>query len=129
MDTHGSVEPSSEAGLQSNIQMEASRRGWRLWRNNVGAAKIKGAWVRWGLCNISKNQNSEMKSSDLIGITPMVIGPEHVGQVVGIFTSIEVKEPGWSYGGKGREVAQKKWIDLIRSLGGIGKFVSDIREL
>lgn len=129
MDTHGNVEPSSEAGLQSNIQMEASRRGWRLWRNNVGAAKIKGVWIRWGLCNVSKNQNSEMKSSDLIGITPMVIGPEHVGQVVGVFTSIEVKEPGWSYGGKGREVAQKAWIDLIRSLGGIGKFVSDIREL
>lgn len=129
MDTHRSIEALSEAGLQSNIQMEASRRGWRLWRNNVGAAQIKGAWVRWGLCNSSKKQNTEMKSSDLIGITPMVIGPEHVGQVIGVFTSIEVKEPGWSYRGKGREVAQKNWIDLVRSLGGIGKFVSDIREL
>jgi len=119
----------NEAALQTNIQLEASRRGWRLWRNNSGAWKIKGVWVRWGLGNVSKKMNKEMKSSDLIGITPIVIGPEHVGQVVGVFTSIEVKEPGWSYSGKGPEVAQKAWIDLVRSLGGIAKFVSDTEEL
>lgn len=119
----------SETALQINIQLEASRRGWRLWRNNSGAWKIKGVWVRWGLGNVSKKMNQEMKSSDLIGITPVVIGPEHVGQVVGVFTAVEVKEPGWSYSGRGREVAQKAWIDLVKSLGGIAKFCSDVREL
>lgn len=119
----------SEQGLQSNIQMEASRRGWRLWRNNVGAAKIKGLWVRWGLCNSSKKMNSKIKSADLIGITPIVIGPEDVGRVVGVFTSIEVKKPGWVYSGTELEEAQEAWGKIVRNLGGIAKFVSDIREL
>ena len=77
--------------------------------------------VRYGLGNDSAQVNAVLKSSDLIGITP-------VGGV-GIFTSYEIKKPGWRYTGTPREVAQLRWLELVVSLGGIGKFISDVRDL
>jgi hypothetical protein len=109
----------SEAAVQQEIRLESARRGWRLWRNNNGACMDQqGRLIRYGLGNDSAKMNAEIKSSDLIGITPVVITQEMVGQTVGVFTSIEVKREGWRYTGKGRELAQKRWIDLVVSLGG-----------
>ena len=80
--------------------------------------------MRYGLANESKKMNSFLKSSDLIGITPIKVEQEHVGSVFGVFTSIEVKHGGWKYTGRGREEAQERWIKLVVSLGGIGWFAS-----
>jgi len=77
--------------------------------------------VRYGLGNDSAQVNAKLKSSDLIGITP-------VGGV-GVFTSYEIKKPGWRYAGTPREVAQLRWLELVVSLGGIGKFISDVGDL
>lgn len=114
--------PSHDKRLESNVQdlvrMEYAHRGAPLWRNNVGAA---GA-VRYGLANESERINLRFKSSDLIGITPRVIRAEDVGKTVGIFTAIEVKRGNWRYTGAPREVAQRRFIELVRSLGGIAKF-------
>lgn len=93
----------------------------RLVRNNVGRAWVPrgkvermeggvflphGAIYDWGLQN---------GSSDLIGITRVVITPEMVGQVVGVFTSIEVKT---KTGRTSKE--QKNWLGMVSKFGGLG---------
>lgn len=115
----------SEAAVQQRIRLDASRYGVRLWRNNNGATLDEnGRMIRFGLANDSAKINKKMKSSDLIGITPVKILPDHVGLTWGLFTSIEVKRPGWNYTGTPREEAQFNWIKLICSLGGIAKFAN-----
>lgn len=110
----------SEAAVQALVRLEASRRGDRLWRNNVGAlVDERGVPVRYGLANESKQQNARLKSSDLIGIE----------RGTGRLLSYEVKEPGWRYTGTAREVAQLNWITLVCSLGGKAQFITDPRQM
>jgi hypothetical protein len=116
----------SEALIQQQVRIAVSRKGWRVWRNNVGAGTLQnGSHVRWGLANESSAQNAQIKSSDLIGIRPVVITQDMVGTTIGQFISLEVKRASWHYTGTPREVAQKRWIDLIRSLGGVAGFCCD----
>lgn len=113
----------SEAVNQQQVRMDHCKAGGRLWRNNVGAfVDDRGVPIRYGLANESKAVNQSIKSSDLIGITPQIITPEMVGNQVGIFTAIEMKKGGWQYKGTAREQAQLKFILLVMSMGGIGKF-------
>lgn len=112
-----------EADLYPQVQLAYSKQGARLWRNNVGVLiDAKGRPVRFGLANDSKAVNQQIKSSDLVGITPMVIMPEDVGRVVGVFTSLEVKRPGWHWTGTDRERAQMRWIEIVKQAGGIAGF-------
>ena len=122
----GLIEPATtEQGVQQRERMSASNKGGRLWRNNVGAFETEtGAWVRYGLCNESKAINKRVKSSDLIGIMPVVVTQEHVGSVIGRFTAREIKRPGWRFVGTEREVAQMHFLTLVNQLGGDGRFVS-----
>jgi len=119
------VHGTSEAVIQQRVRLSASETGARLWRNNNGVAQNPtGQPVRYGLANESTKINRVLKSSDLIGITPVIITPEHVGHTVGVFTAIEVKKSGWCFRGASRETAQLKFILLVLSMGGIGKFNS-----
>ena len=109
----------SEAGILSDIRLEASEVGARLWRNNVGATYTPdGHFIRYGLANDSAATNKTIKSADLIGIRPILITERHVGQIIGQFISREVKAPNWRYKGNERELAQLRWAELILSLGG-----------
>ncbi len=127
---NGMMLMNNESALQAQIRLEASRRGWGLWRNNVGAAYMRnGAFIRYGLANDSKRLNEHIKSGDLIGIKPIFITQEHVGLLLGQFVSREVKRPDWVYRGDEREQAQQNWIDLVRSLGGDAAFINDVRQL
>ena len=111
----------SEAWAQSALRIEASRKGVKLFRNNVGALADKtGRFVRYGLANDSAAQNEILKSGDLIGLRPTLIA----GHVYGIFVSREMKSPGWQYTGTEREVAQLNWINLINSCGGDAAFAT-----
>ncbi len=116
----------SEGAVSNIVRIAASRAGWRLFRNNVGALKNEsGRLVRYGLLNDSKGLNEFMKSGDLIGLKPILIGPQHVGHVIGQFVSREVKHEGWEPGeDAAREEPQTRWAMLINSLGGDAKFTT-----
>lgn len=109
----------NEAAVQAHIRLEASEAGLVLWRNNVGMLfDARGVPVRYGLCNESKQMNENLKSSDLIGIRPVIIRPEHVGHTFGQFVAREVKAPTWAYSGTKHEQAQLRFLELVASLGG-----------
>lgn len=77
-----------ETKIMRDIQVEASARGSRLWRNNVGLFETADRRkIRTGLCP---------GSSDLIGYKPLVITPELAQKLIGtkiaIFVACEVKD-------------------------------------
>ncbi len=115
----------SETAVQNITRLNATERGCRLWRNNVGATlTADGSFIRYGLANDSKAMNKRIKSSDLIGICPVTITPEMIGQVIGQFVAREVKRGDWQYTATEREQAQLKFIELVVSLGGDAAFTN-----
>lgn len=120
----------SEAWAQSAVRLEASQKGIKLFRNNVGALKdAKGRLIRYGLGNDTPALNEVLKSADLIGVRQVLIQPQHVGHVMGQFVSREIKEPNWQYTGTGREPAQLAWANLINAMGGDAAFASGAGSL
>lgn len=134
----------SEAAAQQRIRLAAPHHGVRLWRNNVGATPSSEQHscphclnhfteqkqpVRYGLANESTAMNKVIKSSDLIGITPLTVRPEHVGGVIGVFTAIECKRPGWKYKAIAREQAQLSFMQVVIGLGGFAQFATDPSEV
>ena len=120
------AKPGSEAAVLNLTRLHVSSIGGRIWRNNVGASKIEGSgsYIRWGLCNDTPALNAVCKSSDLVGIIPVTIRPEHVGARIGQFIARETKHPTWKYTGTDREQAQLKFITLVNALGGDAKFTT-----
>jgi hypothetical protein len=119
-----------ETQIQAAVRLEASAKGGRLWRNNVGVLRdSKGRPVRYGLCNDSPRMNASLKSADLIGPMPVIVTPDMIGQTIGRFTSREVKAADWHYTGTDREIAQLKWAALVNSLGGDAKIVNSTGSL
>lgn len=113
----------SEAAVQSIVRLEAARKGFRLWRNNVGALlDSRGVPVRYGLGNDSPQVNKRIKSADLIGWKPLLITERMVGSTIAQFLSRECKAPGWHYTGDEHEQAQLKWAELIVADGGDATF-------
>lgn len=119
----------TEAQVQAAIRLESMRRNQPLWRNNSGACTDDvGRLIRYGLGNDSAKLNAVWKSSDLIGITPVRIGFEHVGRTFGVFTAIEVKKPGWKAPSNDRERAQSRFLENVGQLGGFGGFAASIED-
>ena len=113
--------PGSEQRLQSELRIEASRRGCALWRNNTGVAIDKtGRAIRYGLANDSARINAVFKSSDLIGITPI----HHAGLTFGVFTAFECKRIGFKGPSTDHEQAQNNYLMKVAALGGIARFVT-----
>lgn len=141
--THVAPEPGaqSESAVQGDIQLAMSREfGGPLYRNNSGAGTIpdpnnpnKSSFVRWGLGNTSDRVNKAWKSSDLIGITPVLITQAHVGARLGVFTAVEAKKPGWHLtDGDKRGQAQNNFMTAVKTFGGFAGFaqsVSDLRRI
>lgn len=117
----------SEASAQRSVRLDAATKGVLMFRNNVGATKTEGGgFIRYGLANDTATLNAACKSSDLIGIKPVLITPAHVGTTIGQFCAREVKKPSWKYTGTEREKAQLKFIEIITAKGGDAKFTIGI---
>ena len=113
--------PRSEAAAQAEIRLTAPRWGGVLWRNNVGALPDRtGVLIRYGLANDSKKLNAHVKSSDLIGFTPVA------GRAV--FVAIECKRADWTWGATAREIAQQRFHNIVRAGGGIAGFARNAVE-
>jgi len=113
----------SEALVQSQVRLEAARKGVKLWRNNVGVLlDARSVPVRYGLANDSKRLNEACKSGDLIGWRSVLITTSHLGTRIAQFVSRECKKPGWKYSGDAHERAQLKWAEAIVADGGDAKF-------
>lgn len=122
----------SETVVQQKTRLEHCKiTGAQIWRNNSGAGRIvddsgKERMIRWGLANDSAQLNAQIKSSDLIGITPTLITPEMVGYHLGVFTAFECKPSGWHLTpGDKRGNAQAAFHDLVRAACGYAGFVTD----
>lgn len=75
-----------ETARQNKIRLKLSKKGILNFRNNTGALRDKdGRLVRYGLCT---------GSSDIICCEPVLITPDMVGQTIGRFLAVEVKESG-----------------------------------
>lgn len=96
---------SDELAIQNAIRLEHGAGPARLWRNNTGALKdATGRLVRYGLCP---------GSSDLIGLRSVTITPDMVGQTLGVFVAIEVKD-------QGRLTDQQRaFLTLVTQAGGL----------
>jgi len=104
----------NESTIQAKTRLAASRRGWSVFRNNVGVLKdMRGVPVRFGLANDTKQMNEQFKSADLIGIRPVLITQEMVGTFIGQFVSIECKATD----GETKQ-GQLNWQDMINRNGG-----------
>ena len=121
----------SEAAVQNHVRLNIANGGGVVWRNNVGACKDEaGRMIRYGLCNESKQLNERIKSSDLIGIVPVLIQPHHVGRVMGIFTAIECKAPDWRMTpSDSRAEAQARFHKIVKDIGGYAGFVRNQTEM
>lgn len=115
----------SEAGVTKVERLNIAREGGLIWRNNVGAMNDgQGRVVRYGLANESKTMNRRVKSSDLIGLKPVLITEGMVGYIIGQFVARECKRPKWAYSGTPREKAQKCFIELVLAKGGDACFTT-----
>ena len=120
-----------EGKASDKVRLRCSQWGSRLFRNNSGVLPDPNTQrpVRFGLGNESKKLNTEFKSGDYVGITPLVITSEMVGKTIGVFTNIEVKSEGFkektSYPPNQREHGQKNFINLVKLLGGLAGFASN----
>lgn len=116
----------SEMAVQQQLRVAAARYGTPLLRNNSGACRDDtGRLIRYGLGNDSAKINKNFKSSDLIGIWPVIITPEMVGRKLGVFFAVEVKAPGWKFrDSDDRAVAQKNFGEWVQSHGGVFTFAT-----
>jgi len=124
----------SEELIQQKIRLDVARFGLDLWRNNVGVAMHTDYYgqtraVRYGLLNDTEKINQRFKSSDLVGIRPILITADMVGQVVGVFAAIECKASNWTYRPNDEHTqAQQRFIDLVRAAGGFAGFARSVDE-
>lgn len=121
----------NEDTIQSHVRLAAANQGLQLWRNNVGACEDQtGRLIRYGLANESKAVNDKIKSSDLIGVTPVLITPDMYGRILGVFTALETKRPDWKYRDSDkRAVAQLRFHEIVREVGGFAGFVQSPEDM
>jgi hypothetical protein len=117
----------SETVVSQGARLMMAQLGGLPMRNNVGVAVDEtGRHIRYGLMNTSAPENKEFKSSDLIGPIPIIIQPHHVGKLLGVMSVFETKHSDWHMTpGDKRAAAQLRFIELMRSVGAIGGFVTD----
>ena len=117
LDLHISILSNSETKIQQEIRLAVGQeKNLLIFRNETGTLPDPrtGKWVQFGLCK---------GSSDLIGFKEVVIDESHIGQKLGVFTSIEVK----SKSGKLSDM-QHNWLQVVKNAGGITGVARTVSE-
>ena len=96
--------PRREADVLAACRALLTLRGIPHWRQNSGALRVDGRFVRFGLPGCS----------DLIGILP------RSGRLI----ACEVKRPGGQL-----TAAQRAFLDAVNAAGGVGIVVEDVKVL
>lgn len=125
--------------LVTEILIEASRLGARLWRRNVGFGWIGNAKryttaqtvsVRPGDVLIRQARpfhNGEVGQSDTYGWRPVVITADMVGSVIAQHVEIEAKT------GTGRESQEQRWwgeaVTKSGGLYGVARGIEDVKRI
>jgi hypothetical protein len=107
----------AETTLQQQIRLAlGTRPDARIFRNQVGSLPDPrtGRLVTFGLAR---------GSADLIGWRTVTIGPEHIGQRLAVFTSIEVKTPT----GRVRP-EQQAWLGVVQDAGGFAGIARSVPD-
>jgi hypothetical protein len=107
----------AETTLQQQIRVAlGTSPNLRLFRNQVGSLPDPrtGRLVTFGLAR---------GSADLIGWRTITIGPEHIGQRLAVFTSIEVKTPT----GRVRP-EQQAWLSVVQGAGGFAGIARSVGD-
>lgn len=116
LECEASKEMNKETSLQNLIRITLSKLGIVNFRNNTGVLPDKhGRPIRFGLCK---------GSSDIIGIKPVRITKDMVGQVIGQFVALEVKTKT----GKTTE-DQEKFLARVKRAGGFACVVRSAGEV
>lgn len=108
-----------ETKIQNRTLLALSDAGCTVWRVETAGVWLGKVIHKDGdtvtLTNARMMQSGLCKGgSDIIGITPVTITPDMVGQTVGVFTAQEVKTP------KGRPTKEQlRFIEAVRNAGGI----------
>jgi hypothetical protein len=107
----------SETQIQQAVRLSCSQGPARLWRNNSGKLPDPktGRWVQFGVASPG--------GSDLIGYRQVVIGPEHVGRTMAVFTAVEVKT---ATGRATKE--QTAFVEHVKQAGGIAGVVRSVDD-
>ena len=99
-----------ESEISSQVEQALQASGVITHRNNVGCAKFKGVYVRYGVGGNG--------GSDWIGYLPVRITAAMVGRRLAVFCAVECKRD------KGGKITpeQKHFIDNVKAAGGIAGF-------
>lgn len=117
-----------ESAVASHIRLLAAQLNiWLLRNNSGGFYDQSGRFVRYGLGSFT--DKDQCASSDYIGITPVLITPEMVGTIVGVFTAVETKPEGWKLNKSDkRGLHQKRFIDMVNQAGGKAGFATSVED-
>ncbi len=126
-----------EALATIEVRLAASSLNSRVFRNNSGGCiDDTGRMIRFGLGNDGTKASKVLKFGDYIGITPLLITPEMVGQTIGVFTDLEIKPDGAMQKTLSaacqqgtREYYQWKTCEMVKSLGGFAGFVTNKNDV
>jgi len=136
---------STEAPVQANTRMEASRIGARLFRNNRGmfytvdaVKKLIGLVIKGDLAGARAMSGKQRivragleadGSSDLVGDFPVTITQEMVGMTLAVALYAEVKEPNWKKPTDEHERVQLNFITQASNRGALAFFITDHKQL
>jgi len=111
-----------EAPVLKKAMLEASRLGYRLFRNNRGLFYTQdGRMVRAGL--------EAAGASDLIGFVPITVTPDMVGKKLAVMLAVETKRPDWKKPHTKTEGEQENFIRFVNENGGVAMFLTDADDL
>lgn len=118
----------SEREITNPLLVQASLLGARLWRQNTGRGwvgrLISNAKGRVALADARPFHAGLCKgSSDVIGITPVTITADMVGQRVGLFTAFEIKTATVRLSPE-----QRAFLQMVADLGGIAAEVRSVDD-